>query len=544
MSGAGIITIDIGTTSMRAILFDTSGINKSTSQMPNQPLYYPDGRVEQDADSWAGILTRVLADCAQAALSFGIGVEALSLTSQRSSVIPLAKDGRPLHPAIMWQDTRTQALSVSMREASPEVFRRSGLQISPVFSAIKMRWFRERMPELYSRTWKMAGIQDYVLGLLTGNFVTDRCLASRTNLFNLHSLEWDPALIELFGIDARMLCDLVDQGSVCGHLLPSLASATGLPAGLPVVSAGGDQQCAALGLGLLSADRIVANTGTGSYIIGHSDRPVFDRERRIFCNVSAMPGAYILEAGTLTSGTVYKWFADNFYGFPDEAQGGEGAESSVRGASGREARVGGRDSAGGSQVVASPFAAVNSDAESAPPGANGLILVPHFKGSGAPHWNPDSRGLFYNLTLSSTRKDMARAVLEGIVAEMAENIDLLESLAGAIGMVRVSGGLTRLGLFNQIQADMYGRLVIRPAETEATALGAWISAAVCSGLYSSYAEAYTAAEASAEAAAAPAGQKETEYEPSPENAPVYARLRKQKSRLYAALDEGGIFGMD
>ncbi len=518
MSGSGIITVDIGTTSMRAILFDENGINRAVSQRENPPIYYSDGRVEQDARTWEGILAEVLSGCARAALSAHLKISALSLTAQRSSVIPVDREGRPLHPAVMWQDLRTQSLCGGMRGDSPEVYRRTGLKISPVFSAIKMRWFREEMPDLYSRTWKMAGIQDFALFLLTGRFVTDRCLASRTNLLNLRTLDWDPDLIELFGVDRSMLCELVNQGSVCGRLLPGLASATGLPAGLPVVSAGGDQQCAALGLGLLAADRIVANTGTGSYIIGHSDHPVLDERERVFCNLSALPGAYILEAGTLTSGTVYKWFAQNFYGYPADGISGQDRENDQ--GKGR-------------------FSDVNADAESSLPGAHGLILIPHFKGAGAPHWNPDSRGVFYNLTLSSTRGDMARAVLEGIASEMAENIDLLEELAGPIGMVRVSGGLTRFGLFNQIQADMYGRLVVRPGETEATALGAWISAAACTGLYPDHARAYAAAEAGA----ATAGHGETEYRPGPAEA-LYAGLRKKKKILYTALEKSGIFGMD
>ncbi len=525
MDRTGIITIDIGTTSMRAILFDGSGINRMQSQRENPPVYHPDGRVEQDARSWEGILAGVLADSAAAAARLGIGIAAISLTAQRSSVIPVDREGTPLHPAIMWQDTRTQEKCAAMRDDSPEVFRRTGLKISPVFSAIKMKWFKEELPDLYSRTWKMAGIQDFVLFLLTGRFVTDRCLASRTNLFNLHSLEWDPELIRLFGIDAEKLCDLVDQGSACGFLSGPIARAAGLRPGLPVVSAGGDQQCAALGLGLLSADRIVANTGTGSYIIGHSDHPVLDERQRIFCNVSALPGAYILEAATLTSGTVYKWFSENFYGTP--------AVPPVPGMTADIPRDREPNRAG------SGFASVNSDAESSVPGARGVILIPHFKGAGAPHWNPDSRGVFYNLSLSTTRGDMARAVLEGIVSEMAENIDLLESLAGRIGMVRVSGGLTRFGLFNQIQADMYGRLVVRPAETEATALGAWISAAACVGLYPDHAEAYRAAETASIAA----GHEEAEFEPSPATMEICARTREKKRILYRALESSGLFGM-
>ena len=145
---------------------------------------------------------------------------------------------------------------------------------------------------------------------LTGRYVTDHSLASRTNLLDLQTRHWDAELLALFGVPQAMLCELVPPGAVVGGLTPAAAVQTGLPAGLPVVSAGGDQQCAALGLGLLAPRHAVANTGTGSYIIGHADVPALDPQMRVSCNVSAAPGAYIVEAATLTSGAAQRWLME------------------------------------------------------------------------------------------------------------------------------------------------------------------------------------------------------------------------------------------
>jgi len=533
----GIVTIDAGTTSIRAILFDERGAVLAAEQRTNPPTFFPDGRVEQEASTWKGALVRILSACAEAARGAGVEILGLALASQRSSVIPVDERGEALHPAIMWQDQRTEPICRELGERQSYVYRKTGLRISPVFSAVKMTWLRRNRPEVFGRTHKMLGIHDYLVFHLTGGFVTDRSLASRTNLFDLASGEWDPGLLELFEVERSRLCSLVDQGEVAGALTPSMARATGLREGLPLVSAGGDQQCAALGMGLLAPGQLVANTGTGSYVIGLSDRPVFDGLMRLSCNVAATPGNYIVEAGILSSGALYAWFKEKFY----DASGAEAG-----------------------------FAAINEEASAAPPGAHGVLLLPHFKGAGSPHWNPNAKGLFFGLSLGTSRGDMARALLEGIAAEMAQNVSLIEALTGAAREVRVSGGLSNLPLYNQIQADLYGRRVLRSGDGEATARGAWISAAVRLGLYDSHAAAFAATEAATRAAQATAaapraappradapsaepnpgapssgksGAGDRAYLPNPETAAVYAALRERAARLYTALDAAGIYGL-
>jgi glycerol kinase len=496
----GILVIDAGTTSIRTILFDEGGRAVSVAQRENPPIHYPDGRVEQSPETWSRLLAELLAESAVSARERGVEPVCLSLASQRSSVIPVDRDGLPLHPAIMWQDRRAADLCRELESYAPFVYRKTGLTISPVFSAIKMTWFRKNMPSLFERTHKMLGIHDYLLFMLTGEFRTDRSLASRTNLLNLESRDWDEELLKLFGVERRQLCDLIEPGSRAGSLLPSMAAATGLATGLPVISAGGDQQCAALGMGLLSAGQMIANTGTGSYLIGHADRPALDPEMRVSCNVSALPGAYIVEAGILASGAIYSWFDDRFFG----AARGEGR-----------------------------FARINAEAAAAPAGANGALLMPHFKGAGAPHWNPKAKGLFYGLSLGTTRGEMARSILEGIAAELADNMELIEALTGAAVEVRVAGGLTNNPLYNGIQADMYGKRVLRSTDGEATARGAWIAASAVLGIHPSYRRAYEAVETIPETTL-----------PDEAHAAIYARLREKRRRLYAALDSGGVFDLD
>lgn len=453
----GLICIDVGTTSLRAVLFDADGRTRHVAHRHNPPGYHENGRVEQDAECWQRLLPDALAEAAQAAQAAALPPACLAVTSQRSSVLAVDGDGRPLHPVLMWQDTRSSGLVQAMSPVQQaEVYARAGLHVSPVFSAPKMAWLREQRPQVWSRAHRLLGVHDWVLWLLTGRQVTDHSFGSRTALMNLGSRDWDDDLLALFGVPRRMLCELVPPGTVVGHLGEAMATAAGLPAGLPVVSAGGDQQCAALGLGLLGPGRAVANVGTGCYLIAHADGPVLDPQRRVSCNVSALPGACIVEASILAAGAAHGWMV----------------------------RL-----AGGSESEAA-FAAVEAEAAAAPPGANGVLVLPEFCGAGTPHWDPSARAAIVNLRLDSTRGDIARALLEGLAMELRDGLDVVESLTAPVAAVRAAGGLTRSPLFDRILADVLERPLECDDDAEATAHGAWIAAAVAIGLYADAKRAY------------------------------------------------------
>lgn len=490
----GLIAVDIGTTSLRAIVFDDQGRRLHTEQQANPPTYLDDGGVEQDPHSWSRALLAALRGCSAALASRGGVAGCLSVTAQRSSVIAVDAQGEPLHPALMWQDTRSGGMARAMADAEGEVYRRSGLRISPVFSAVKMRWLKRHRPQVWAAAHKLIGVQDWVLHRLTGRYVTDRSLASRTNLLDLDTGDWSDELLRLFEVPRERLCELVDPGAVVGGLRPEVAAATGLPAGLPVVSAGGDQQCAALGMGLFAPGRAVANTGTGSYLIGHVDRPVRDAAMRVSCNVSAVPGAYIVEAAMLSTGSVAQWFAALMAGDPT------------------------RPGASLQDLVL--------EAAQAPAGAHGVLMLPHFRGCGTPHWDPAARGAFVNLSLSTTRGDMARAIIEAIAVELAESLALIESMCGVVGEVSVSGGLTRSELFNRIQCDMLERPLRQVDGSEATAQGAWVAGCVAAGWVGSHAEAVACLERQVPA---------QRHQPDPAQRPACRALRQRARAVYDAL---------
>jgi sugar (pentulose or hexulose) kinase len=490
----GVLTVDVGTTSLRAILYDAGGNARHIEQRHNPPDYLENGRVEQDPRSWQSGLVSILRGCREAAGPLGLEPVCIAATAQRSSVLPVDAAGTPLHPAILWQDTRSAGLVREMAAHDARVHSKTGLTISPVFSAVKMRWLRENRPEVWRATHKLLGVQDWVLFQLSGRFVTDHSFASRTNLFDLRARRWDPDMLALFGVPERMLCDLVAPGAVVGGLTPAMAAQTGLAGGLPVVSAGGDQQCAALGLGLFAAGRAVANTGTGSYLVGHADAPVLDAQRRVSCNVAAVPGAYIVEAAMLSTGAVHRWLRELL------AHGADDADSS--------------------------FETLDAEAARAPAGCNGLVLLPDFKGAGSPDWDPEARGALVNLHLGTTRGEIVRAILEGIAFKLAQGLEVVEELCGPMAEVHAAGGLTRSALFDQIQSDVFERPVSSFGAGEATSQGAWIAGAVATGLVTGYREAF----------ALLAGREPpVVYHPNPATRELYRLQRRRARAVYDAL---------
>jgi glycerol kinase len=491
---SNILIFDVGTSSMRGILYDEAGRAVYKAQQKYSPLFMKNHWVEQNPATWRNALVAIAREITAKAREEQLSLAALALTSQRSSVIAMDRYGEPLGNAIMWQDKRTCGICQKLKANMNEIYLLTGLKIDPVFAAPKMAWIRRNAPEIFRRTAKFITIHDYLLFLLTGRYRTDHSIGSRSLLMNLNSCQWDDRLLQLFGVDRSQLCDPVAPGSICGYVTPATAEQSGLPSGLPVITAGGDQQCAALGLNVIQAGSMMVNTGTGSYLLASSNQPRFDKNLRVLCNIAALPGQYIIEANVLTTGVIYRWFNENFY--PKTVNN------------------------------PNPFALMNQEAQAAPVGSNGVLMLPYFHGSGAPHFNPVAKGVFFNVTLGTKRGDFARAVLEGIAAEVAESIQVMEEITGPVRSVNVAGGLTKVELFNQIQADMYNKDISRYPDEEASALGAWISAAKTLQIFPSYEAAFQKATAAMDSRL---------FHPNPTTAAQYVNLKKQKTALDAAL---------
>lgn len=494
---SSIVVIDVGTQSIRAILYKEAKEAVFETKVLYSPIF--NGiEVEQDPRTWKNGLYKILKETNDFAKNENIKITHLSITSQRASIIPVDINGKVLYNAITWQDRRSyeQVNEVTKKMSKKEIYLKTGLRLDSYFSAPKMMWLKKNMPDIYYAAHKIIGVQDYVVYLLTEKFVTDSTQAARTLFMDINTFEWDEELISVFGIDKDLLPKIVKPGSIAGKICKQITEKTGLDSSIEVILAGGDQQCAAVGLNVLKPGTLEANIGTGSFVIAYSDKPVFDENMRVLCSASAVKDKWIVEAGLLTSGAIYTWFNEKFYGKSND------------------------------------YSEINKEVNESSPGANGLLLIPHFKGSAAPYWNPLSKAMFFNASFDHYRGDYARAILEGIALEMGENIKLIEELIDYVDIIYAAGGLTKFPTFNQIMSDVFNKAVAVLSSAEATAMGALIQARVGLKMDKDHLEAFSKLVDIT---------NRTTYHAQPKNIITYKRMIKTKKHLYDALNDSQIY---
>jgi glycerol kinase len=496
-----ILAIDVGTSSLRSIVYDLRGKVICRAQKEYHSEFKIPSYVEQDPRTWKEALIITLKNVSDFIRQRKIKISAISVTSQRASVIPVNDRCEPLDNAIMWQDKRSfdKCGKIQSMLGEEKVYRKTGLRIDPYFSLPKMLWLKEERPDIFNKAYKLLGVQDFIIYQLTNLFVTDWTQGSRTMLMNIENFSWDEEILKETGIKSSILCELVPPGSTAGYLTGEMAGLTGLTAGVPVIISGGDQQCAAVALNILQPGHAEANTGTGSFIIAYSEKPVFDRKRRTLCSAAAVPGKWVCEAGMFTTGAIYRWFKEQFFG-------AENKDKDL-------------------------YTMLNEEIRDTPLGSGGVLILPHFEGSAAPYWNPLAKGVIFNLTLGTKRADIARAILEGICLELADNLSIIEENVGSIDEISVAGGLTRFDLFNQMQADAFNKPVIKYQNDEASSLGASIVAAVSLGCYKTYDEAFKNMSQDIQLI----------FKPEPDNTLKFKELVRRKNLLYEALNKNGIY---
>ncbi len=480
-----ILALDVGTSSMRGIVFDDTGTPLASHQIKYGVNTISHTHVEQDPASWIEALVEICWRLARKAR-----IDALSLTSQRSSVIAVDEQGKALAPAIMWQDTRNASLVAELASQTDFIFERCGARPNTVYSGPKMAWIKRNEPELYRRAFKLCTIADLLTHHMTGAFATDTSYASRSLLMNLATGHWAQELLVLMDLDAEKLCAILPVGSISGIVSATFAAETGLRQGIPLVSAGGDQQCGAMGQGVVGTGRISATFGTGAFLLEQINELPATMQHELIYGAHALPSTFTLESSMLTCGALYDWCVRTL--FPEG------------------------------------IAAMNAEMAASPLGAGGVQVLPFFQGRGTPDWNSAARGAFTGLSLSTTRGDLARAALEGIAIEAASHVQLLESQSGTAAAICIGGGLTNQPLFAQMLADASGRRVLRERGTvESTARGAWMSAAVAMGLVNDFEEAFTVA----------AGNSAFDpFEPEAANTVRYQELSSRMTELYAHVE--------
>lgn len=482
-----ILVIDVGTSSMRGILYNEHGEKIYCRQVRYTPVYGDGGKVVQPVKDFEDALLLIARSVGSREELFGGQIEALSITSQRSSVIPVDIDGEPLMDAIMWQDTRNREVCKKLERYNLEIVERSGAKINTVFSGGKMRWIREERADIYPEIHKMLNIPEYLLHMMTGEYVSDYSYASRTNLFNIRTRSWDEELLKIFNVKPEHLCKLVPPGSICGKISGEFSRETGLKEGTPVISAGGDQQCAAIGYGAFKEGVVSIVTGTGAFLVTTSDQIPENLSENIICNCASVNDKYIIEANVLTCSSAFDWYCNTFYDW---------------------------------ETI--DYAAINRELAKQYNTESECIVLPYFQGRSTPEWNPKATACFTNITLATKRSEILKAVLEAVFLEISNNIENLKKYTD-IHSAYISGGLTGSNIMNQMQADIYGIPLFHLEDAESASIGALMITAVTLGVYDSMESAFE-------------GVCQTEdicrYDVQEEKHNIYVIKRKKMNELY------------
>ena len=450
-----ILALDQGTSSSRAIVFDHEGRIRATAQK-EFPQHFPrPGWVEHDPkDIWSSEAA-VIAEAITSVGINGLNIAGIGITNQReTTVVWNAETGEPVYNAIVWQDRRTSDYCDGLKERNLTGYIRekTGLIIDAYFSATKIRWILENVPG--ARGLAEAGklrfgtVDSWLIWNLTRGerHVTDVSNASRTMLFNIHTLNWDQDLLELFGIPGSMMPEVCSSSEIYGYTKTTLFAHKVAIAGIA-----GDQQAALFGQ-MCTAPGSVKNTyGTGCFLLMNSgEKPILSRNN-LLTTVAWKIGDtvnYALEGSIFVGGSAVQWLRDGL-GIIRSSAEIEGLAMTV-------------------------------------PDNGGVYFVPALTGLGAPYWDQYAKGCIYGLTRGTTAAHIARATLEGIAFQTMDIVNAMERDSGMkLAELKVDGGASRNNLMMQFQADILGTTVIRPEVTETTAMGACYLAGLATGYWDS-----------------------------------------------------------
>lgn len=433
-----ILALDQGTTSSRAILVTPQGDIAASAQKEFKQIFPQPGWVEHDPEEIWVSQTAVIAEVI-ATLGVGVNqIAAVGITNQReTTVVWDRKSGEPVYNAIVWQDRRTTEACARLKEFESLFQKKTGLFLDPYFSGTKIAWILKNVPGIQEKAKRgelcFGTIDSWLIWKLTSGktHVTDVTNASRTLLFNIHTLSWDDELLKILEIQKSMLPRVVSSSEKVGMCETPLLSA-------PISGIAGDQQAALIGQLCFEEGQVKTTYGTGCFLLMNTGKKPILSKNKLLTTIAYQIGndlSYALEGSVFIGGAVVQWLRDNL-GLIKTSRDIEKLASSV-------------------------------------PGTDGVYFVPAFTGLGAPHWDPHVRGTIFGLTRGTKSAHIARSALESIAFQVTDVITAMEADSGIkTRELRVDGGVVRSDLLMQFQADLMNVPVLRPKVIELTALGA------------------------------------------------------------------------
>ena len=493
------IGVDIGTSGTKTVLFDKLG-NVIASASMEYPLYQPqNGYAEQEPEDWWNAtkqtITKVMTGIS------GEEVRGIGLSGQMHGLVMLDENGEVIRRSIIWCDQRTAAECVEITEkiGAERLIEITANPALTGFTASKILWVRNHEPENYARCRKILLPKDYIRYKLTGEFATEVSDASGMQLLDVANRCWSKEVLEKLDIAPELLGRVYESPEVTGRVTPEVAAETGLAAGTIVVGGAGDNAAAAVGTGVVEDGRAFTTIGTSGVVYAHASNISIDPKGRVHTFCCAVPGAWHIMGVTQGAGLSLKWFRDNFCSAEKET-----------------AALMGKD----------PYQLMDREAETVPIGANRLLYLPYLMGERTPHLDPNARGVFFGLSAVHGKKEMLRAVMEGVAYSLNDCKEIIGGMGVPVDDMMACGGGGTSPLWRQMLADLYECPVKTADSKEGPALGVAILAMVGAGEYASVPEACRAII-----------RVDKVQEPIPENTAAYRPVYELYTKIYPALKD-------
>lgn len=493
-----VLGIDLGTSGTKTVLFDQEG-HGICSCTVEYPMYQPhNGWAEQDPQDWWHAAVETIQTVLKKSGVDPKDVVSLGISGQMHGLVMLDEKGQVLRRSIIWCDQRTQAECDEIHE---KVGREKLIAITanPAltgFTLSKVLWVRNHEPEVYAKCRHILLPKDYVRYMLTGDFATEVSDASGMQMLDVPNRCWSDELLNILNIDKSLLAKVYESCEVTGHVSEEAAALTGLSAETLVVGGAGDNAAAAVGTGVVEDGKAFTTIGTSGVVFAHTDKLAIDPQGRVHTFCCAVPGAWHVMGVTQAAGLSLKWYRDNFCDAEKQAA---------------------------QQMGVDPYDLMNKEAAQSPIGANKLVYAPYLMGERTPHLDADCRGMFFGLSAMHTRRDLLRAVMEGVSYSLRDCLGVLKEMGVNPEQMLACGGGGKSPLWRQMLADVFNCPVATTVNTEGPALGVAILAGVGAGLYKSVPEACHAMI-----------HVNPAQEPIPENVPQYAKVYEVYRMLYPA----------
>ena len=451
---AVILGIDLGTSSVKAMLFDTDyGVLDFAAK--NYEVDFPAANcAEQSPDVWWHATVDILLQLQQRQRQAYDSVNAIGFSGQMHGLVVVDPFGNPLRPAIIWLDQRSNSQLEKINKTIKQEDIANVLHNRPFtgFAFPSLLWIFENEKDVFSKIYKILMPKDYIRFKITGEFGTDVSDASSSTAFNVAKREWAWDIIDQMNLPNSIFPECHEAIEIAGTVTKKCSEETGLPEGIPVIYGAGDQPAHSIGTGVVKEGLIVSNIGTGGEISAYSKTDKFDSQMRIHTFCHAFDHAYTIFGAHLCSGMSLKWLKNQVLHIDD-------------------------------------FGVLDRMAEKTPAGSDGLIYLPYLAGSRTPQMDAKAKGLFFGMKLNHERRHFVRAVMEGVAYDLKESLDIFDKLDISYNKIIACGGGAASSVWLQIQADIFGRSVQVCKEKEQACLGACILAGVGTGLLDNVQEA-------------------------------------------------------